>query len=63
MAPPAARRFILSLCLPFPPHLQGSAEEHNLESDTSERLQLGLLGLAGAALGVHVLHSECGSVS
>lgn len=43
-----------TLLLAFP--VQGSAEAHTLDSDTSERLQLGLVGLAGAALGVHVLH-------
>lgn len=37
---------------------QGSADAHTLDSDTSERLQLGLMGLAGAALGVHVMHGE-----
>lgn len=41
------------------PSLQGSADAHTLDSDTSERLQLGLVGLAGAALGVHVLHGAC----
>lgn len=46
-----------------PPHApsspQQSADDHTLESDTSERLQLGLMGLAGAALGVHMLHGGC----
>lgn len=48
---------------PAPPHAlsspQQSADDHTLESDTSERLQLGLMGLAGAALGVHMLHGGC----
>ena len=42
------------------PLLQGSADEHSLESDTSERLQLGLMGLSAAALGVHIAHGEPG---
>lgn len=36
--------------------LKSSADARTLESDTSERLQLGLMGMAGAALGVHMLH-------
>jgi hypothetical protein len=47
-------------CAPSPTCLQGAADEHSLESDTSERLQLGLMGLSAAALGVHIVHGEPG---
>lgn len=43
-------------CVRLPPTLQQSADAHTLDSDTSENLQLGLMGLGGAALGVHLLH-------
>ena len=60
--PPARRppRLLPAPRVPSAPCLQGAADEHSLESDTSERLQLGLMGLAVAALGVHIVHGEPG---
>ncbi len=38
--------------------LQDSANKGTLESDTSERLQLGLMGMAAAGLAAHFVHSR-----
>ena len=38
--------------------LKGAADRHELETPTAERLQLGLIAMAGTALGVHLYHGR-----
>lgn len=54
MNSPLSRRAAAALCL------QGAAEEGDLDSDSSESLQLGLMGMAASAVAVHLIHREFG---
>lgn len=54
--PPACVHPLPAACL------QGSADAHTLESETSERLMGGLMGLGAAALAAYFLHGALGGL-